>query len=163
MSRRSREHMEFSIDPARDDPPADDPPEHVSDDPISGEVLAQISTQLVQLHRRYYGKGPTMAKTYMVNDTVICILKGGFTTVERTLIDEGNVEAVYQVRRSFQTAMQKQFTNVVETATRRKVIAYMSQVHHDPDLAVELFVLEPIASQVVGEYELDLSREPGER
>jgi uncharacterized protein YbcI len=109
----------------------------------TGETLAQISTGLVQLHSRYYGKGPTKAKTHMVNDTVISILRGGFTTVERTLIEQGNVDAVYSMRRSFQMAMEEQFTTVVQEATGRKVIAYMSQIHHDPDLAVEIFVLEP--------------------
>jgi uncharacterized protein YbcI len=122
-----------------------------------GEVLASISTGLVRLHSRYYGKGPTKAKTYLVNDTVICILRGGFTTVERTLIDDGNVEAVYQIRRSFQQAMERQFTAVVEGAMDRKVIAYMSQIHQDPDLAVEIFVLEPTGEPVVGMYEHDLS------
>jgi uncharacterized protein YbcI len=116
------------------------------DGAIRGEVMASISTGLVRLHSRYYGKGPTKAKTYLVNDTVICILRGGFTTVERTLIDEGNVDAVYQIRRSFQQAMQVHFTTVVEGAMGRKVIAYMSQVHQDPDLAVEIFVLEPSAA-----------------
>jgi uncharacterized protein YbcI len=105
--------------------------------------LAQISTGLVQLHSRYYGKGPTKAKTHMVNDTVVCILKGGFTTVERTLLDTGEVESVYQMRRSFQQAMEDDFRRIVEEATGRKVIAYMSSIHVDPDLAVELFVLEP--------------------
>lgn len=109
----------------------------------SGESLAQISTGLVQLHSRYYGKGPTKAKTHMVNDTVISILRGGFTTVERTLIDEGDVDTVYAMRRSFQRVMEEQFTLVVEEATGRKVIAYMSQIHEDPDLAIEIFVLEP--------------------
>jgi uncharacterized protein YbcI len=114
----------------------------------SGETLAQISTGLVQLHSRYYGKGPTKAKTHMVNDTVISILRGGFTTVERTLIDQGNVDAVYSMRRSFQMAMEEQFTTVVQEATGRKVIAYMSQIHQDPDLAVEIFVLEPVEPAV---------------
>ena len=110
-----------------------------------GETLAQISTGLVQLHSRFYGKGPTKAKTHIVNDTVISILRGGFTTVERTLIDQGDVDAVYAMRRSFQMAMEQQFTTVVEEATGRRVIAYMSQIHQDPDLAVEIFVLEPSA------------------
>jgi uncharacterized protein YbcI len=108
-----------------------------------GEMLASISTSLVQLHSRYYGKGPTKAKTFLVNDTVICLLRGGFTTVERTLIEQGNAEAVYSIRRSFQKAMEAPFTNVVEEATGRKVIAYMSQIHEDPDMAAEIFVLEP--------------------
>jgi uncharacterized protein YbcI len=106
-------------------------------------MLAQISTGLVQLHSRYYGKGPTKAKTFLVDDTVVCILRGGFTTVERTLADTGEVESVYQIRRSFQAAMGEEFRRVVEEAVGRNVIAYMSQIHVNPDLAVELFVLEP--------------------
>ena len=108
-----------------------------------GEVMARISTGLVQLHSRYYGKGPTKAKTHLVNDTVICILRGGFTTVERTLIDQGNVDTVYNMRRSFQMVMEEQFTAIVQEATGRRVIAYMSQIHQNPDLAVEIFMLEP--------------------
>ena len=124
-----------------------------------GEVLANISTGLVRLHSRYYGKGPTKAKTYLVDDTVVCILRGGFTTVERTLIEGGNVEAVYQIRRSFQQAMEGHFTAIVEAAMGRKVIAHMSQIHQDPDLAVEIFVLEPGEEQAVGIHEQDLSGE----
>jgi uncharacterized protein YbcI len=124
-----------------------------------GEVLARISTGLVQLHSRYYGKGPTKAKTFLVDDTIICILRGGFTTVERTLIDEGNVDAVYEIRRSFQQAMEGHFTSVVEEATDRRVIAYMSQIHQDPDLAVELFVLEPTGESVVEKHEAELGGE----
>jgi uncharacterized protein YbcI len=122
----------------------------------SGEVLAQISTGLVQLHSRFYGKGPTKAKTFLVDDTVICILRGGFTTVEQTLIRDGNVEAVYSIRRSFQDAMGEQFKAVVEQATGRTVIAYMSQIHQDPDLAVEIFVLESSDEAKVAEHHLDL-------
>jgi len=126
-------------------------------DPARGEVLARISTGLVQLHSQYYGKGPTKAKTFLVNDTVICILRGGFTTVERTLIDQGNVNAVYDIRRSFQQAMEEQFTAIVEGAVGRKVIAYMSQIHQNPDLAVEIFVLEPSDEPAVGEHDQDLA------
>jgi uncharacterized protein YbcI len=86
-----------------------------------------------------------------VSDTVVSILKGGFTTVERTLADTGQVESVYQMRRTFQQVMEDEFRQVVEDATGRKVIAYMSTVHVDPDLAVELFVLEPLAEGVEGE------------
>jgi uncharacterized protein YbcI len=64
--------------------------------------------------------------------------------VERTLLDTGEVESVYQMRRSFQQAMEDEFRQVVAEATGRKVIAYMSSIHVDPDLAVEVFVLEPL-------------------
>jgi uncharacterized protein YbcI len=120
-----------------------------------GEVLAQISTGLVQLHSRYYGKGPTKAKTHMVNDTVISILRGGFTTVERTMIDQGRLAAVHAMRRSFQEVMEEQFTGVVEEATGRTVIAYMSEVHTNPDLAVEIFVLEPTGEEPPSHVEVE--------
>jgi uncharacterized protein YbcI len=119
-------------------------PDEFTHGPPRGEVLAQISTGLVQLHSRYYGKGPTKAKTFMVNDTVVCILRNGFTTVERTLLDTGDYEPVHRMRRSFQQAMETEFRQVVEKETGRKTIAYMSTLHTDPDLAVEVFVLEPL-------------------
>jgi uncharacterized protein YbcI len=125
-------------------------------------MLAEISTGLVQLHSRYYGKGPTKAKTHMVDDTVVCILQGGFTTVERTLLDTDEVESVYQMRRSFQQAMEENFRLVVEEATGRKVIAYMSSIHVDPDLAIELFVLVPVEEPARSEPEPEVAAEPGD-
>jgi uncharacterized protein YbcI len=119
-------------------------PDEVIHGPARGEMLARISTELVQLHSRFYGKGPTKAKTYLMNDTVVCILRGGFTTIERTLIESGDQDPVLQMRRSFQQAMEDEFRRVVEDATGRTVIAYMSTVHVNPDLAAELFILEPI-------------------
>jgi uncharacterized protein YbcI len=118
-----------------------------------GPMLANITNGLARLHTQYYGKGPTRAKSYLVNDMVICVLREGFTTVERTLIEDHRHEAVHQIRRTFQTAMQDRFTHVVEEATGRKVIAYMSQVHVDPDIAVELFMLEPSAESLVALHE----------
>jgi uncharacterized protein YbcI len=108
------------------------------------QALAAISEALVTLHREYYGKGPTKAKTFLVNDTVLCLLKGGFTVVEKTLIANGRQKAVHDIRHSFQEAMEVQFTNVVQDALGRTVIAYMSTVHNDPDISAELFVLEPM-------------------
>jgi uncharacterized protein YbcI len=122
--------------------------------PVQGkQPLAAISEAIVSLHREYYGKGPTKAKTFLVNDTVLCMLKGGFTVVEKTLIDDGREQAVHDIRHSFQAAMQEQFTAVVEDALGRRVIAYMSQVHNDPDISAELFVLEPEEGPVVAEHD----------
>jgi uncharacterized protein YbcI len=106
-------------------------------------ALAEVTRGLARLHTEYYGKGPNKARTYMVNDTMVCFLEDGFTTVEETLIADGNGQAVEDIRRSFQAAMEERFRDVVEKATGRKVLAYMSQIHTSPDLAVELFVLEP--------------------
>jgi uncharacterized protein YbcI len=115
----------------------------MAEPPVHGKhALAAISESLVSLHREYYGKGPTKAKTFLLNDTVLCLLHGGFTVVEKTLIANGDAQAVHDIRRTFQAVMESRFTDVVEQATGRKVIAYMSQVHNDPDISAELFVLE---------------------
>jgi uncharacterized protein YbcI len=124
--------------------------------------LAEVTGDLVQLHREYYGKGPKKARSYMINDTLISFLKGGFTTVETTLIDEGQADTVHEMRRSFQAAMEDRFRAVVERATGRSVIAYMSQIHTDPDMAVELFVLEPVKDAVVAEHQVDLDQAGGD-
>ena len=131
-------------------------------DETEAGVLAGITRDLVRLHHDYYGKGPTKARSYMVNDTLISILEGGFTTVESTLIAEGKSDAVHSMRRSFQMAMEERFRSVVEKGTGRKVVAYMSQIHTDPDLAVELFVLDPAREDVVAEHEIDLEGESEE-
>jgi uncharacterized protein YbcI len=111
--------------------------------PGRGTQASEISDGLVSLHKQYYGRGPTEAKTYLVNDTVVSLLRGGFTPIERTLIEQGNADAVHEMRRNFQAVMRDRFSSVVEHATGRKVVAYMSQIHSDPDIAVEIFVLEP--------------------
>jgi uncharacterized protein YbcI len=127
-------------------------------DQSEAAALTTVTRDLVRLHSEYYGKGPTKARSYMVNDTLISILEGGFTTVEATLIAEGKSDAVHDMRRSFQMAMEERFRAVVEGATGRKVIAYMSQIHTNPDMAVELFVLEPTGDDVgPTELEVDLA------
>lgn len=110
-----------------------------------GAEFAGITRELVGLHTEYYGQGPTKARSYMIGDALVSILEGGFTTVEKTLMAEGRALAVHHVRRSFQSAMEGRFRAVVEDGTGRKVIAYISQIHTDPDLAVELFVLDGTA------------------
>lgn len=111
----------------------------------AGDVLAKITDGLVALHTRYYGKGPTAAKTHYIDDAVISFLWEGFTKVEETLIASGRGEAVAELRRSFQSAMQEEFTAVIEDATGRRVTAYLSQVHIAPNMTVEIFLLAPAA------------------
>jgi uncharacterized protein YbcI len=125
----------------------------VSDALGIGERLAGITTGLVSLHRQFYGKGPTSAKTYLVDSTVICILRGGFTVVERTLIEQERADAVLDIRRTFQAAMETEFRGVVDRALDRGVEAYVSQAHTDPDFAIEIFVLEPGGEPVVAQHE----------
>lgn len=106
-------------------------------------LLANISRRIVQLHKEYYGKGPTKARTYHEGDVVLVLLRGGFTKVEATLLEEGRQDAVAAQRREFQEVMVDRFKAVVEEETGQKVVAFMSGNHQDPDLLAQVFVLEP--------------------
>jgi uncharacterized protein YbcI len=117
-------------------------------DTQEADVLSNVARGLARLHLEFYGRGPTRTHSHMLDDTVVCFLEDGFTTVERTLIADGNPGAVHDIRRSLQTTIEMPFRDVVEKATARKVIAFMSQIHTDPDLVVELFVLEPFDEAV---------------
>jgi uncharacterized protein YbcI len=106
-------------------------------------ALADITTGVIQLFRKYYGRGPTKGKTYLMDDRyVLCVLEDTMTKVEQTLTTAGDQELVRKVRLAFQEELTAEFTGVVEKALGRKVIAYHSQLVTDPDLGFELFVLE---------------------
>jgi uncharacterized protein YbcI len=107
-----------------------------------GKMLASISNAILGIHRQYYGRGASRARTVMGADYVICFLEGIYTPVERTLIDAGRFDAVQETRAAFQETMREKFSDAVEQAVGRKVIGFLSQVHVDPDLAVETFILE---------------------
>jgi uncharacterized protein YbcI len=95
------------------------------------------------LLKEFYGRGPTQAKTYYQDDLVVCVLRGGFTRVEQTLLDGGRGESVIEQRIAFQQVMRDRFTAVVEHATGRPVIGFMSGNQQDPDMICEVFVLGP--------------------
>ena len=122
-----------------------------------GEELTAISDGLVALLKDYYGRGPTQAKTYYQDDLVVCLLRGGFTRVEQTLLDGGRGHAVIQQRMEFQEVMRERFEAVIEHATGRPVIGFMSGNQQNPDMICEVFVLTP--TDLVEPHEL-APREP---
>jgi uncharacterized protein YbcI len=104
---------------------------------------AMISTGTVQIIHEYTGRGPTKAKTLIAEDTVTVLLADTLTQGERTLVETGHSERVIELRHDYQGAMRDDLVALVERNLDRKVIAFMSQNHIDPDMAVEVFVLEP--------------------
>jgi len=108
-----------------------------------GEARAAISAGIVALLKEYYGVGPTQAKTYYHDDLVVCLLRGGFTRVEQTLLEGGRTKAVIEQRMAFQEVMRERFTMVIEEATGRRVVGFMSGNQQDPDMLCEVFVLAP--------------------
>jgi uncharacterized protein YbcI len=110
---------------------------------VRGDVLTAISDGLVALLKEFYGRGPTRTKTYYEDDLVVCLLRGGFSRVEETLLAGGRGSAVIEQRMEFQNLMRERFEAVIEDATGRKVIGFMSGNQQHPDIMCEVFILAP--------------------
>lgn len=108
-----------------------------------GRQASSISNAITRLHREHYGRGASTTRTIIQRNYVVCFLDDIYTPVERTLIEAGRLEEIRNTRNLFQDAMGPKFRAAVEEATGRKVVAFMSQVCFDPDMAAEVFVLEP--------------------
>jgi uncharacterized protein YbcI len=108
-----------------------------------GEIRNRISDGLVGLLKEYYGRGPDQARVYYVDDIVVCILRGGFTKVEETLLAGGRRDIVIEQRMSFQELMAGRFKAVVQEITGRQVIGFVSGNQPDPEMTCEVFVLAP--------------------
>lgn len=107
-----------------------------------GQLLTDLSNAMVALHRQHFGRGPGAAKSYIVDDMVICVLTDIYTRVEKTLIEAGKRDHVRHTRQLHQQALADAFRDAVENTTDRKVNAFVSSVHFDPDVAFEIFLLE---------------------
>ena len=112
--------------------------------PQSGQLAAEISNTVVRALARTTGRGPTKAKTTLGDNGVFVVLQDSMTRGEQTLADAGEGEAVLDLRRRWQRVMKEDMSREIEELTGRKVIGFMSDNHIDPDLAVEVFVLEPL-------------------
>jgi len=113
-----------------------------SDDGRNGRTAQAISNAITKLQRDHYGRGPESVRTLVGYDHIICFLENSFVPVERTLIDAGETAAVRETRLAFQRAMESRFVGIVEEISGRKVRAFLSQVSLEPDISVEVFVLE---------------------
>ena len=121
-----------------------------------GDVLTSISDGMVGLLKEFYGRGPTRTKTYYEDDLVVCLLRGGFSRVEQTLLDGGRGSSVISQRMEFQELMRDRFEGVIESATGRRVIGFMSGNQQDPDIMCEVFILAP--TDLVDEHEIPAGR-----
>jgi uncharacterized protein YbcI len=105
-----------------------------------GQLLAAISTRIVAILRERYGRGPMKAKTYVMDDIIVVVMRGsGFTALEQTIMDSGEPERIVAMRHDFQGMMTASFKDTIEELTGRNVVAFLSQAHVEPDITIEMF------------------------
>jgi uncharacterized protein YbcI len=108
-----------------------------------GMVANAISNATVRIVSEYTGRGPTKAKTVISHDAVIVLMEDTMTKAEHALVTAGKADMVLQIRQQLQRTMREDLIAAVEMNMERKVVAFMSDNHIDPDMAAEVFVLEP--------------------
>lgn len=115
-----------------------------SQEPLrGGKLLAAISTTIVAILREHYGRGPMKAKTYALDDIIVCVMRGsGFTALEQTIMDSGDPDRVVEMRHDFQRVMTRRYCDAIEELTGREVVAFLSQAHVDPDITIEVFFVD---------------------
>jgi uncharacterized protein YbcI len=111
-----------------------------------GRLLAEITNRIVAFTRKHYGRGPIKAKTCVLDNLIVCVLSDGFTAIERTMMEGGEPERVLEMRRDFQRMMKARYCEMIEQLTGRGVLAFLSQAHVEPDLTIEIFLMDgPLA------------------
>src|SRR3954452_7387940 len=112
-------------------------------DEPGGSLRTALANAMVGLKKQYYGKGPTGAKAWILDDYVFVAMEGGLTRNEETLLADGKEDLVRRYRLSFQETMGPTTMAAVEEITGRKVLTYHSQIVFGPTRAFEIFLLEP--------------------
>ena len=130
--------------------------------PPSGSKAATISNHVVRTMSEYTGRGPTKARTYLSDGVVTVVLQDTLTKGERSLVGDGLDELVLTTRKAFQGTMRHDLIGGIETILGRKVVAFMSDNHIDPDVAVEVFLLAPAEAGPQGDGARGVAKTPSE-
>jgi uncharacterized protein YbcI len=107
-----------------------------------GMKLAAIADGLVKLHKDVCGRGPTNARCFESGNTVVCLLFGGLTRGERTLLDSGDLDAVNRQRLALHRVMEDPARVLVEYELDRRVTAMTLAADPANELETAVFVLD---------------------
>jgi uncharacterized protein YbcI len=113
---------------------------------IGTDVRLALANAMMGVMKQFYGKGPTGAKAWLLDDYVFVAMEGGLTRNEETLLEDGKEDIVRSYRLAFQETVRDTMMGTVGEITGRRVLDYHSQIVFHPTRAFEIFILEPRAS-----------------
>jgi uncharacterized protein YbcI len=112
---------------------------------------AKISTEVVRTLKDSFGKGPLKAKSYLLDDFLIVVMRGGITVAEQTMLDRGHGDLVRNFRQTYQNELGGELVAKVEALTGRKVVIYQSQILFDPHVVMEIFFFDDSTAGLTGD------------
>jgi uncharacterized protein YbcI len=108
-----------------------------------GSVAQRIAKGMVVIYKEHLGRGPTKARTTLHENMVVTVLSDSLTKAELTLIAKDKGDAVRDIRRLMQEAMEGDMRKLIETELHRETVAFLSDHCPKPDYAVEILLLAP--------------------
>lgn len=128
-------------------PDTDPPIPPGSDDSHGNDLLSQISNEMVRAQKKFFGRGPTQVKSYMLDDFLMIVMRGSQTVAEATMVEFHQENLVREFRQTFENEMTARLTGMIEELTGRKVLGYQSQIIFEPEVVVELFFFDRPAGE----------------
>jgi uncharacterized protein YbcI len=124
--------------------------DHLSPSPPQEQsLLSKISTEVVRTLKDSFGKGPLKAKSYMLDDFLIVVMRGGVTVAEQTMLDRGHSDLVRAFRQTYQNELGDELVAKIEVLTGRKVVNYQSQILFEPHIVMEIFFFDDTADETM--------------
>ncbi len=105
-------------------------------------LLLQISNGMVRAQKEFFGKGPTKAKSYLLDDFLLIVMRGSQTQAEQTMLEFGQEHLVREFRQQFENEVADTLTRMVERVTGRRVLTYQSQILFEPEVVIEIFFFD---------------------
>ena len=115
--------------------------------PREQSLLSKISTEVVRTLKDSFGKGPLKAKSYMFDDFLLVVMRGGVTVAEQTMLDRGHGNLVREFRQTYQNEMGDELVTKIEVLTGRRVVNYQSQILFEPHIVMEIFFFHDTADE----------------
>jgi uncharacterized protein YbcI len=111
------------------------------------DLLSRISSEMVRAQKKYFGRGPTQTKSYMLDDFLLIVMRGSQTQAEQTMLEFGRADLVREFRQQFENEMTSRLVGMVEDLTGRKVLGYQSQILFRPEVVIEIFFFDKPAEE----------------
>jgi uncharacterized protein YbcI len=121
------------------------PSSHAQHDPRT-----EIAREMLKVHEASYGASAESLEVYIHENLVVVVLDElELMASERTMIVGGRADIVLNMRAAFQVEIGPAFSAIIERATGRRVIGFLSNTSLEPLFSVEFFRLAPVVPSPV--------------
>lgn len=113
---------------------------------VVAKPLLEISNAMVHLYKTAFGRGPTQARARFAGpDLVVVVLQETLTASERRLREIGEHQRLREQRLLLHETLEGEMRTAVERILTRPTLAVITGIDTQQDLAVETFLLAPVA------------------